>query len=247
MAICFSSLKATASSDSIKKPLSCKDALSTSMNTDNSVDSAAIIEAFATDPSRNFGNPKISEANDRMMREAYENLLKENSSLKSLSFEVWSTIGPYRSVSYAMLDAELRSGKLSRVNSIFSRGLIAALRFLSATRTFKGTVYRYLELNPTELHTFIEKYSVGKIITESAFTSANVIPGYVDTNVQLVIKSHTGVDISFEKLSPPFDQEQEVLFPPEVKFKVHKLIPGNSIQHPSNSRVKWTIEMEEVF
>lgn len=215
-----------------------------SASSDYSHDDADILEAFATDPARTRATPKNLELTDQAMREAYEKYLAENSDLVGLSFEAWWTLERYRSGAYETLNAQLRSAQVTSINQKFAHGLMAVLRRLSATRSYRGAVYRYLGISSADLHSFLEKYSVGQVVQEPSFTSTNIVPLKLQTNVQLVIKSRTGINISFEKL--PTIAEQEVLFPPGVKFRVTKLIPGDPIRPLPDSKVEWTLEMEEV-
>ena len=207
-------------------------------------DEGVINEAFESDPARLATSARNRELNDRAMREAYENDLSANGDLAVLSFAAWSTIARYRGGGYLTLNPQMRSGQISRVNEVFARGLAAALRILSPTRSYEGIVYRYLKFSPDELQLFLQRHGVGKVTEEVAFTSTNKIPFKDQSNLQLIIKSHRGIDISFEKLPPPWDQEQEVLFSPGAKFKVNKLTRGNPIA--SDTSIEWTLEMEQV-
>jgi hypothetical protein len=102
-----------------------------------------------------------------------------------------------------------------------------AVAALDALPDYNGTVYR----GGTISNDIIDKYKEGEIVTEKGFTSTSVASdiasGFQDKQlkksvpnlgfVSYVIKSKTGKLV--EDLSI-FDEEKEVLFKPETKFKV---------------------------
>jgi hypothetical protein len=96
-----------------------------------------------------------------------------------------------------------------------------ALRNLSAALNHmpdhQGTVYRGFDLPANELPGFLDRYQVGEVVEERAFTSADVkhpMPG----NIQLIIDSRFGTDIS--PLSPPGTNFHEVMFNSGSRFQV---------------------------
>ena len=72
----------------------------------------------------------------------------------------------------------------------------------------------------------LERYAPGAIVTELAFTSTSrggVDPQYADGNIEFVIYSHSGKDIS--GISPK-SSEREVLIPAGARFRVRDVKPA---------------------
>ncbi|GGM79461.1 hypothetical protein GCM10012275_57590 [Longimycelium tulufanense] len=81
---------------------------------------------------------------------------------------------------------------------------------------YQGTVFRGLHFDDTQsLIRFVEHYQPGTIVHDPGFASADKLRAMPDTNVELVITSQHGKDISF--LS---NQQDEVVFPPGSRFQV---------------------------
>lgn len=100
-------------------------------------------------------------------------------------------------------------GQIIRLSLQLSEIVSGALKKLP---TFKGIVYRGLNLNPQDL----AKHQPGKIVVYPAFSSTSVDENLAfNGNVLLKIQSHTGTDL--RALNP---REKEVLFDHDSKFFV---------------------------
>ncbi|MFD7841561.1 alpha/beta hydrolase [Nocardia sp. NPDC059764] len=92
----------------------------------------------------------------------------------------------------------------------------------------EGTVYRSLYFDdPVALERFLEAYSPGKEPpADPGFASADKDSSMPGGNVELIIDSHTGKDISWASLS-----QEEVVFPPGTRFQVESrdLIGGKYV------------------
>ncbi|MGW4525932.1 WXG100 family type VII secretion target [Amycolatopsis sp. NPDC004378] len=80
---------------------------------------------------------------------------------------------------------------------------------------YVGEVHRGIEIG--DMTTFLDRYRVGTVVQEPAFTSSDAAVAY-SGNVQMTIESTTGRDISW--LKDPSVGQQEVLFPPGSRFEV---------------------------
>ncbi|ALG13255.1 putative T7SS-secreted protein [Kibdelosporangium phytohabitans] len=82
---------------------------------------------------------------------------------------------------------------------------------------YVGTVRRGIEVGSDNMAELIQRYEPGTEVRERGFTSTDTAHPY-SGNVQFVIESHTGKDISW--MRDPHGGQHEVAFPPHNKFYV---------------------------
>ena len=100
---------------------------------------------------------------------------------------------------------------------------------------FEGVVYRGIDMN--KIPNLSDKYKIGNIVTEEAFTSSSTVKrGAFKRDTFITITSRTGKDVSF--LSD-FPKQKEILFKPNTKFRILEVI----VDEKTGKRF---ISMEEV-
>jgi phage-related protein (TIGR01555 family) len=125
----------------------------------------------------------------------------------------------YSSSHYGPVNSELRKGSLTEKQYLYAKALDSALQKLPA---YKGVTYRKTDINnPAD----VDKYQVGKIVAERAFTSTSKNQGTWSGQYRYVITGKSGRDI--QPISS-HASESEVLFPMNTHFKVTKR-QGNEI------------------
>ncbi len=130
---------------------------------------------------------------------------------------------------YSPLNEALRSGDEARIANVenYRDTLNAALARLPDQ---PGTVKRGAMLPESVL----ERYSVGAVVTEDAFTSTSTGPGFSGPHRFLIYSRH-GKRIEPYSAHP---SEHEVLFAAGTRFEVYEIKPGDGGQV--------TIYMEEI-
>jgi len=152
---------------------------------------------------------------------AVQNSLRVNE-LNNLSIYEKATIYKYTNDGYESLNENLRATKGIN-NNLYGTFLEQTLKKL---RNYVGVVYRGVFLYPDEIQRYSSALSDNVLINEYSFLStssmvsiANQVPGM---NCLFVIFSKTGKEIEkiakFGLHNPP--NEHEVLFPPNIEFKV---------------------------
>jgi hypothetical protein len=82
---------------------------------------------------------------------------------------------------------------------------------------YTATVRRGIEVSPENMEELVRRYEPGTEVRERGFTSTDTTHPY-SGNVQFVVESHTGKDISW--IRDPHGGQHEVAFPPQNKFHV---------------------------
>jgi hypothetical protein len=75
---------------------------------------------------------------------------------------------------------------------------------------FEGTAYRGIEVSADKLPALLERYTPGAEVKELGFTHADKSVPY-SGNVQFIMESHTGKDITW--MRDPYGGQQEIVFP----------------------------------
>lgn len=140
----------------------------------------------------------------------------------------------------ALRNASGDSSKLPPTEAATIRLATEALRILP---DYRGIVCRGCDSNRGNMpQALLSDYVVGKVVTEVAFTSSSCDKGYDDKDVQFIIESHHGKNVS------PLSSEQktdgtEILFEPATRFEV--LDRAEAID-PSTGQKKIFIVMREM-
>lgn len=142
--------------------------------------------------------------------------------LGDLSDDDIASINKYISSDSYLLNYKLRNGiNLTKEEEAFKRSVDIAL---AKCPTYEGIVYRsLLSSNIESLDEFYKKHSTGNLVFYDAFTSTSLSVYDDKMDIQMVIESKTGKNISFLNSS-----EQEVLFKRGSGFLVKK-IDGRTI------------------
>lgn len=117
---------------------------------------------------------------------------------------------------HADINSALRSGDQDGLTKMDPE-IRNAVSGLNKLPNYHGPVYRGIHVDPGDLETVLDHYTPGETVQEPAFTSTDKQHPH-ETNVQFIIDSTTGKDISW--LQDPHVGQQEVLYPPGAKFTV---------------------------
>jgi hypothetical protein len=89
---------------------------------------------------------------------------------------------------------------------------------------YRGTVYRSLHIDdPVELGEFLEDYQQGHALVDAGFVSAHKQSSMAGGNVEVVIESHHGKDVSWAGHG-----QDEIVFPPGTRFGVESVAQNGS-------------------
>lgn len=142
----------------------------------------------------------------------------------------------YKTSAYE-LNRALRSGNVAQIESLAPE-IHTTSSALARLPDFHGRVVRArgVGLTPDQLDQALERYTPGTVVSEPSFTStAKSPPGYG------VIEYHI-TSLSGKDISPLLDQDsgvQEVLFPPDSRFRVDHRFFNSTAQ-------KWQIYLSDV-
>jgi hypothetical protein len=148
-------------------------------------------------------------ANDRILQEQIDRAPDVG-----LANEEISALDRYTGPAHQDLNEALRTGDPGALQAADPqiRELVSGLDKLPP---HVGEVYRGIDIS--DMDAFLDRYQVGNVIREPAFTSTDAAVPY-SGNVQMTIESTTGRDISW--LKDPSVGQREVLFPPGSDFEV---------------------------
>jgi hypothetical protein len=154
--------------------------------------------------------------------------------LKDIATEDLVAIKGYTSSDYQKLNDALRSKDATELNAV-EPYITVAESGLSQLPNFEGVVYRGIDMN--KIPNLSEKYKIGNVVTEEAFTSSSTIKrGAFKRDTLITITSQTGKDVS---ILSDFPKQKEILFKPNTKFRVLEV----TINEKTGKRY---ISMEEV-
>ncbi|MCX4093051.1 toxin glutamine deamidase domain-containing protein [Nocardia sp. alder85J] len=109
-------------------------------------------------------------------------------------------------------------GALLDKHDIEIRALINAYNKLP---DHQGRVLRSLYIDdPVKLSNFLDEYRQGNTVPDRGFASADKESSMVGGNIELIIDSHSGKDISWAST-----WQDEVVFPPGTEFRVRSVVP----------------------
>ena len=171
-------------------------------------------------PSGQFTPQETADFND-LVAIANENLAKDWTAIAkskvasqklNMSPGECAHIVAYSGNAYKKTNAELRAGVMDESTWKHVSQLNGALDKLP---THKGTVFRKAKLTQSQ----IEMYQPGKIVEERGFTSTSKDKDIWNGNVQFVVTSKSGRDISRISKHP---HEEEVLFKSGTRFRITK-------------------------
>jgi hypothetical protein len=130
---------------------------------------------------------------------------------------VLGSLTSYCDNGYGWMNAALRSEK-PELSEDQQNIIDSAAYVLGQLPDWQGLTMRGADL-PDEI---VKRYEVGHVITEKAFTSASADKGF-DRNVQFIIESKHGKDVSALSSKAGDTDGVEILFPPNSQFNViHK-------------------------
>lgn len=131
----------------------------------------------------------------------------------------------YISSDFYTINEKLRNNvKLSDTEQKLANDLDKALDKMPV---YNGLVSRSLEIIPEELEEFLNKHKLNNIVDYSAYTSTTKGERYNNlSNVELYIESKTGKNITQYN-----DEEQEILFKRNSKFRVKEIEKIKSTYH----------------
>jgi uncharacterized protein YukE len=154
-------------------------------------------------------NEKFGPENDRLLQEQVDRAPDVG-----LGNEEIRALDHYTGPAHQDLNSALRTGDPGALQAVDPeiREMVSGLDKLPP---HVGEVYRGIETS--YMNTFLDRYQVGNVVKEPAFTSTDAAVPY-SGNVQLTIESTTGRDISW--LKDPSVGQREVLFPPGSNFEV---------------------------
>lgn len=160
----------------------------------------------------------------------YQNKAKElqnriESSKIELSDEEQYAVNQYISAESYILNETLREGlELTEQQKVLINNLDKALNKIPK---YEGNVTRSLMLDKEELNNFVKMHKEGNLVRYKAYTSTTAGARYNDeSNIELHIKSKNGIDIRQFN-----NEEQEILFKRNTKFKVEAVKKINDIYH----------------
>lgn len=171
-------------------------------------------------PSGNFTPQETADFNDlvaisgEMSAKDWTAIAKSKVASQKLPMSVGECahIVAYSGHAYKKTNAELRAGVMDESTWKHVSQLNNALDKLP---THKGTVFRKAKLTQSQ----IEMYQPGKIVEERGFTSTSKDKDIWNGNVQFVVTSKSGRDISRISKHP---HEEEVLFKSGTRFRITK-------------------------
>jgi hypothetical protein len=189
----------------------------------------AVIEASAA-PAAVSTSPPATNFINRFKSEV-EQLKRLNAALKNIPMEDLAAIKAYTgNKDYEILNLALRNNDAAAVRQHDEqiKHTIAGLNQLPA---YRGTVFRGSSNLPEEVfksyreHGYIIEKGFSSSSTDSrvgrSFTHDSDIPNPSGMRAYYIIHSQTGRDVSQVQINP---YECEVIFPPDTKFKVIKIL-----------------------
>jgi hypothetical protein len=136
---------------------------------------------------------------------------------------------PDYKAAYKVLNAKLRSGDPVQVQSVeaIQRELETSIKLLPK---YRGTVYRGVDDTiPADV---VAQWKTGNIVTDPAFVSTSMKPGVPLKFKPVTIfvdDTYSGRDL---QLASAFGEvEAEVLFPPNTKWQVLKVVEGENLEY----------------
>lgn len=136
----------------------------------------------------------------------------------------------YTGNAYRKINTDLREGVVIK-QSKYGKEIIELNKFLDKAPKFTGEAFRGLRFSDSaEYVSFMKKIKQGGIFSDPGFMSSSwnemgAYKGNNRDNVQLIIKSKTGVSV--EAIST-FPDEEEILFNKITKFEVEKVTTTQS-------------------
>ncbi len=162
---------------------------------------------------------KIQNVHSKIWRSAEESdkiEVRKTVGLDHLTGTDKAALNQYKSFESYLLNEALREGyDLSEAQKIMMNNIDKALEKLP---TFEGVTYRSLDSERIrDLDAFWEKYQVGSVVSEKAYTSTSISVYDESFDIQMIVKGRSGRD-----LRAYTDFENKIVYPRKVKFMVTK-------------------------